>query len=304
MAFLVDTYGAPTDAELKQPGCLGATRYISHQADKTLTAAQVRHIHGLGKLIVPNFEDAASNAQAGRGQGVADGQFTVAELVGLHCPKGVAPYASADYETHPGWGTWHETLQYFRGWTSALHAAGYRSGAYGNYDLIKALLDAGIVDYGWQAVAWSYGHEDPRAVLLQDKYLGSYDVDEQRAKDLGAWTPTGPQTPAGGTVTPAKPKPATPPDFLEELMALDRNSTEYKQLLADIAAATSTSVWNRVLTFGSGKHAVKATAASWLVNADHYANAAFHSITDGDNLRERLASVQSQLTQIFTGGKR
>lgn len=74
-----------------------------------------------------------------------------------------------------------------------MHAAGYLTGAYGCYDLIHALLDGGVVDLGWQCAAWSYGKLDPRAVLYQDQYKGSYDVDEIMAPFYGAWTPTGPQ---------------------------------------------------------------------------------------------------------------
>lgn len=190
MPSLIDTYSRPSAAALA--GHEGACRYISHTPGKALTLAEVKWIHGLGKTVVPNFEDAATRAQGGAGAGKTDGRFVVAELRKLRCPEGVCCYASVDYEVHSG-APLATAKAYFAAYTAQLHAAGYLSGAYGDYDLIRALLDSGLVDMAWQCAAWSYGKTDHRDRLLQDVYAKSYDVDQIENDYYGGWTPTGAQ---------------------------------------------------------------------------------------------------------------
>lgn len=192
MAALIDTYSMPPDWLLQKYD--GASRYISHDSGKCITAGQAQHIHALGKVVSLNFEDSATNAQGGSGQGQNDAHFAVAVARQIGAPAGVAIYASVDYEIHGGPALTTAT-NYFRGWTPILHSAGYLSGAYGDADLISGLLRAGVIDLGWVTVAWSYGARvrDPRACLLQDQFTPGYDVDEETAAFYGGWTSHGPQ---------------------------------------------------------------------------------------------------------------
>jgi hypothetical protein len=181
----------------------GACRYISHDSGKCITASQVADIHGAGKSVVLNFEDSATNAQGGATAGRADAGFAVSVARSLHAPAGVAIYASVDYEVHSG-APLTVAEDYFAGWTPVVRAAGFLSGAYGDADLITALLQGGLIDLGWQTVAWSYGARvrDSRAALLQDQFTPGYDVDEITAAFYGGWMPSGAQTKPGGTSSP------------------------------------------------------------------------------------------------------
>lgn len=198
-SYLIDTYGMPSDSELHMSGCVGASRYVSHSSGKNVTVAQVKHIHGLGKLVQLNFEDTATNAKGGKNQGSQDAAFVLGELKALGAPKGVAVYFSVDFEVHTGQTLMSTVLDYFRPIQAALHAAGYKAGAYGDADVITALLAAKLIDFGWQTVAWSYGKRNPDAVLLQDVFTNAYDKDEILHPYIGAWTPTGAQQPPTST---------------------------------------------------------------------------------------------------------
>lgn len=200
MRSLIDTYGMPSQAELV--GHDGACRYISHESGKSVTAAQVKQLHAWGKNVVLNFEDSATNAQGGHGQGVADAQFAVAVAKQVGAPAGVGIPASVDYEVHAGTGAMFTVVAYFEGWTPILRAAGYLSGAYGTYDVVKTLLDGAHIDLAWQTSAWSYGNRDPRAVLFQDQYTNAFDVDEIEHPFYGAWTPAGAQPQGDDDLTP------------------------------------------------------------------------------------------------------
>jgi hypothetical protein len=192
MAALIDTYSMPPMSLLAQYA--GACRYISHDSSKCITSGQVHAIHGAGKTVVLNFEDAATNAQGGTQQGAADARFAVTVARTLAAPAGCCIYYSVDFEATS---SQMPTVQaYFRAIRGVHAGTGYLVGAYGDATVITALLQAGVIDLGWQTVAWSYGARvrDPRAALLQDQFNGSYDVDEITNPYYGGWTPHGPQT--------------------------------------------------------------------------------------------------------------
>lgn len=193
MNYLVDAYSGGTDAELCEPGCLGSSEYVSRNTAKCVTTAKVQHVHSLGKWVSLNFEDAATNAKGGASQGAADGEFFVSVASGqLRAPRGVAGYASVDFEATTAQIT-DDVCPYFSTWTPKLHAAGFLSGAYGDYDVGVALLKARLIDLFWQTVAWSDGKRVVNAVLLQDTFTNGYDKDELLQSFIGAWTPSGPQ---------------------------------------------------------------------------------------------------------------
>lgn len=209
MASLIDTYAMPPVALLKRYD--GACRYISHNTAKTLKLSQVKTIHGLKKVIVPNFEDLNSNAKGGAEQGRKDATFVVSELLALRCPKGVACYFSVDFQVLISAET-DEVVAYFRAIEPIMRAAGYLIGAYGDYDVIKKLLSLHIIDFAWQTAAWSDGERYRGAVLYQDVFTRAYDVDELQATYYGGWTYKGAQT-------PPKPSPASVGPTTEEPMA-------------------------------------------------------------------------------------
>lgn len=190
MSALIDTYGEPSASLLS--GYSGCCRYISHQAGKSIDAGQVRRIHAQGKTIVLNFEDNQSNPKGGEGQGHTDATFAAGVARALGAPQGVAIYFSVDFEVHGG-SLLTTVGDYFRGVLPVMRAAGYLVGAYGDKDLITALLNAKLIDLAWQTVAWSYGAVESRDRLLQDVFTQGYDRDEIKNPFYGGWTPTGAQ---------------------------------------------------------------------------------------------------------------
>ncbi len=89
---------------------------------------------------------------------------------------------------------------YYRGVASVIGLD--RTGAYGGYNTIKYLFDAGVIRWGWQTYAWSsfadepggqiYLHWDPQAQLRQVKngvLIGGVDcdLDDSMAADFGQW---------------------------------------------------------------------------------------------------------------------
>lgn len=73
-------------------------------------------------------------------------------------------------------------------------------------------------------------------------------------------------------------RPKPPPTLLEEIVALDRNSADYKQLVADIAHASAGEVWRAQLT----REKVTWPAMAWLVSAYTEAKWAREGKRDGD----------------------
>lgn len=209
MSVILDTYGFPSKAEMSLPGVVGASRYISHDSGKCITRSQVLTLFSWNRVVDLNFEDSATNAQLGASQGALDATFAVAIARALGAPREVCIYYSADFAYSPT--TWAAELAYFATAARITRAAGYVMGAYGDYTTIGRLLNARVIDLGWQTTAWSNGRRDARGVLYQNTYTQGYDVDVIEANYWGAWTRTGAQLKP--IVNKPKPKsvPAAPP---------------------------------------------------------------------------------------------
>jgi hypothetical protein len=126
---------------------------------------------------------------------------------------------SVDFDTTPA--NYPHIDAYFKGVASVLGV--HRVGAYGEYDLVRHLMDHDLVGksdsaghyYTWQTYAWSAGKFDERCCTAQDKNgvklgSGTVDLDSAHCADYGQWgyktktpTPTPPPKPA------PKPAPTT-----------------------------------------------------------------------------------------------
>lgn len=202
MSSLVDTYAMPSNGLLASHD--GACRYIAHNQGKCVTAAQVAHIHGLGKNVVLNFEDEPTNAKGGAEQGSKDAEFALGISHEIGAPQGVVIFYSVDYEATAG--QLATIVDYFRGVKAEHAGTGILVGAYGDNLVVGHLLGAGVIDLGWQTASWSgtSRDRDVRAVLYQDHFTAGYDVDEIEQPFYGAWTPSGPQpNPTEDDMTPA-----------------------------------------------------------------------------------------------------
>jgi hypothetical protein len=105
-------------------------------------------------------------------------------------------YFSVDFDTNPS--QYQVIGDFFRGIISVIGLA--RTGAYGEYEIIKYLFDHGLIylnprtgkGWGWQTYAWSAGAWEDRCSLAQDKNGvalggGEVDLDSAHADDFGQW---------------------------------------------------------------------------------------------------------------------
>jgi hypothetical protein len=195
-------WGEPSIASLKNAGVHFGVTYISHDKSKDLTKAEAEahSKNGIHNAVV--FETSAGRALQGKAAGVEDAKYTLKRLAEIGAPEGSPAYFAVDVDT-----TADRVSAYFSGVRSVLGKN--RTGAYGGYKVISGLLDKGLIKYGWQTYAWSYGKWDRRAQLQQysnGHYVGGVSVDYDRAvaSDYGQWH-------ASAVKPPTPPEPTKPP---------------------------------------------------------------------------------------------
>jgi Domain of unknown function (DUF1906) len=197
------SWSRPSIEAMLAAGYTFVCRYLSWSTTgKNLTRAEADSYRAAGIDIVSNWEYYADAALGGYWQGVDD----ATEALRQHAECGGGPddpiYFSVDWDAQ-SW-QWPAIADYFDGIASVLPLR--RIGAYGGVSVIAALFDTGLITYGWQTYAWSYGRWDPRAQLRQVKngiYVGGQECDrnEAWAADFGAWGQSVPPPPEGdGTV--------------------------------------------------------------------------------------------------------
>lgn len=194
------SFDHPTPAQLKAAGKRFACRYVypysQNQGTKNLTRAEVDALKVAGIKVVSNYESYAGRAGDGRGAGQADA--AAADKQHRACGgSGTRPiFFSVDFDTTIS--DYVRVDGYFQGVASVIGTA--RTGCYGEYDLVKHLMDRGLIGksdspgkfYAWQTYAWSAGKYDERCCLAQDKNGvklgdGTVDLDSAHCPDYGQW---------------------------------------------------------------------------------------------------------------------
>jgi len=208
------SFDHPTPAELKAAGKRFVVRYVYPQSQsgggKNLTRAEADSYRAAGIAVVSNYEAWAARAGEGRAAGQADAKAGDAQHRACGGPGSRPIFFSVDFDTIQG--DWPRIDAYFKGVASVIGTA--RTGVYGEYDIVKHLIDNGLVGksgtpgkyYAWQTYAWSAGKYDERCCLAQDKNgvklgSGTVDLDSAHCADYGQW----------GYQPPAKPPPAKRP---------------------------------------------------------------------------------------------
>lgn len=153
-------------------GVSGVVRYLSSDATKRIEPAELDMLFGAGVGVGLVFEDTANRAEQGANAGHADGLLAAEQMRGLGVPAGRPAYAAVDYDipdydpasTDPRrkLGPVGDYLEAFR-----TAVTPYAAGGYGGYWLVKRALDAGLIRWAWQTVAWSGGLVDHRTSLYQ-----------------------------------------------------------------------------------------------------------------------------------------
>jgi peptidoglycan hydrolase-like protein with peptidoglycan-binding domain len=162
-------------------GCEFVARYLSTDPTKNITAGEVAGLEAAGQEIVVVWETTETRVDSGHDGGVADAQRALQQATNAGMPLGSPVYFAVDYAAQVG----PVILGYFQGAREVLGAG--RVGVYGSYFVVKALLDAGAVDYAWQTSAWSLGNWEPRAHIQQYAYNIVFDWNHAYPPDFGQW---------------------------------------------------------------------------------------------------------------------
>lgn len=161
-----------------------AMRYLSTDPGKNLHPDEAKALSAAGIDIGVVWETTSTRAGDGYGAGRDDAKTALLQAEACGMPAGRPIYFAVDYDANPS-----DVDQYFHGVASVLTPA--RSGVYGGVRVVKHLLDAGLVEWAWQASAWSYGQWDGRAHVRQheQRTIAGVDCDVNTAMrpDIGAW---------------------------------------------------------------------------------------------------------------------
>ena len=180
----------PDPAALQASGFKFAARYLSPDATKNLTLAEAELLAAHGISCVANFESTATEAENGYDAGVADAKLALVQATAAGMPSGRPIYFSVDENTVVG----PHITGYFQGVQSVLGKEA--TGGYGDFVVVRALLDAGLITWAWETTAWSGDPTqwDPRVHIRQVQnglVIGGaqVDLDHGMADDIGQWTP-------------------------------------------------------------------------------------------------------------------
>lgn len=183
-----------TAQQIRAAGYEFVARYLSGGSSKDISAIEVANYKAAGIGIVFVWEVGGQEYTAAGG--AADAKAAVAELARVGA-SGAPVFFAQDVPVAAG----TDPVAYQEGVVSVIGKA--RSGGYGDYSVIKAEFDAGVITYGWQTSGGSGGAWDDRALLRQVSYNvkvgpATVDVDEAAywattaktltaADDFGQW---------------------------------------------------------------------------------------------------------------------
>ncbi|HJD79698.1 MAG TPA: DUF1906 domain-containing protein [Corynebacterium pollutisoli] len=229
--------GVPSAASIKAAGHLGAVRYVSQRRPgtenwmlgKPVTLTETRSLaaEGLQTASVYQFGRAET---ADWLQGAAGAAVHAPQAIALHVaaggPTGRPIYVAIDdnptrtqYVNH--------IRPYLQAFQAALTLAGYRTGVYGNYNVIDWAIADGIGTYFWMHDWGSGGKIHPRTTIHQlpqnkQKVIDgvTVDINNVYATDWGQWTPG-----QSGTVTPPAPPAQQPAQDVNQILELLRRAS-------------------------------------------------------------------------------
>jgi hypothetical protein len=168
-------------------GCTFVARYLSNDASKNITRGEADSLRAQGQDIAVVWETTEHEVDGGHAAGVSAAQKSEAQAAAAGGPAGGVIYFAVDYDAQVG----PIISGYFQGVIEVLGSVA-RVGGYGGYYVLKALKDAGLITYMWQAAAWSRDANnniiwDPRNHIEQ--YAGNqvFDWNRTNVADFGQW---------------------------------------------------------------------------------------------------------------------
>lgn len=188
MVFGIDyATKTPSAKILKEKGGVKfVCRYVSTESNpKNISVDEVKDLHGAGVDIVIVFETTANRALSGFKAGASDAHAARQQTAAVGLPN-TAIYFAVDFDMAPAQEA--AVKAYFEGVVSVLGKK--KAGVYGGYRAVSVVQGSGIVKYGWQTYAWSYGKWFPKAQLRQVKNAQilcgvNCDHDNAVARDFG-----------------------------------------------------------------------------------------------------------------------
>lgn len=225
----------PSTSELKAAGVTAVGRYIGwdsvpgfHSIGKNISKPEADSLLAAGIDIFLVFEYEAAAAVHGAVQGNKDASLAGQQLAAMGAPEGICSYFALDWDVPDYAPHLLDTpanamdklgpvAEYFKAINNAHHK--YAIGAYGGYWPLKRLFDAGLIHYGWQTVAWSGGHVESRASLLQTTSkvsISGADLNiHENNKGWGTWLQA-----KAALATPTPPPPAKVPTLADARAAV------------------------------------------------------------------------------------
>lgn len=176
--------------------------YLSEDTTgKNLTKNWVQSYLRNGISVVFVYEYGEDQPLQGDGRGASDAVKMCNWATEIGAPENVALYVALDRDFPTS--SYPVIDSYVSAWTHVCHHWGFRSGAYGKFDLIRGILDRGLCDFGWQTYAWSHDQWDPRVAIRQTvngTHVAGHVVDLDTATlfDFGQWRATGTSLLTGG----------------------------------------------------------------------------------------------------------
>lgn len=284
------SWGFANPAAAKAAGVTVVSMYLSHDASKNMTAADVKAYHAAGIGMLFNWEHNAGAPLNGAAQGTADAQAAVAQARSILAAAKTKPrnrlviYFSCDRDV-TGTQIAGPVVDYYRAAAAVCHAAGFGVGVYGEADLVKYLSAHRVTDAEWQTYAWSGGRLDPATDFYQylnGQKLGGADVDFDRVihpADLGALWPPGSRYDTAAAV-----------NVVEDDPLADLTKAQLDQI--------ANAVWARQGTRTVDGKKVTTSMAMWCTGAEIYGAQA---VALAKKIDKSTTSISQVLTTAKTG---
>lgn len=159
-------YGKIKGSVIKNSGFSFVMRYLSHSPDKNLTKDELKDLISSGLQVGVVWETTVHRPLEGEQAGIDDANSALSMLNSLGVSGTI--YFACDDDFNPN--QFRDIGSYFSGVLQVLSKD--QVGIYGGYNIVKYILDQGLVDYAWQTYAWSHGQWDTRAQLRQIDIYG------------------------------------------------------------------------------------------------------------------------------------
>lgn len=204
-ALVIDySFSHPDPAAIKAAGYVGVMRYLSYDANKNLTPAELSGLHAAGLAVGLIWEAGATDELGGADTGALEYSQAESAADALGWPADRPVFFAADFAASGG--QLETVAEYMRSCVG-----GRPAGIYGGIQTVDTLLAEGICAWGWQTSAWSGSAVSSRAQLYQRQrpttgLTGSFDEDVALADDWGGFPPV-----VAATVISSPAPPFVPP---------------------------------------------------------------------------------------------